>query len=54
MGGVDDEDGCAVDVWQDLFRVDSRMWSRANEALRTASRARAESFGRVLSVSLAL
>ena len=27
MGGDDDEDGCVVDVWQDLFRVDSRMWS---------------------------
>ena len=27
VGEDDDEDGCVVDVWQDLFRVDSRMWS---------------------------
>ena len=27
VGGDDDEDGWAVDVWQDLFRVDSRVWN---------------------------
>ena len=25
--GRDDEDRSAVDVWQDLFRVDSTVWS---------------------------
>ena len=26
VGEDDEEDACAVDVWQDLFRADSRMW----------------------------
>ena len=26
VDGYDDEDGCDVEVWQDLFRVDSRVW----------------------------
>ena len=55
MGGDGDDDGCAVDVWQDLFRVHKQsMERRTNEGLcgQLVVRARAESFGRDLSVTL--
>ena len=38
VGEDDEEDACAVDVWQDLFRADSRMWKV--ERMRGCAQAR--------------